>query len=293
MNIGKLRIHLNAYWELCKPRVVALMLLTALIGMLLSSPGTVPLNLVVFGMLGIALAAGSAAAVNHILDRRIDIIMARTQRRPLPKGTVSIKEAAVFAVFMGIIALLILHFFVNDLTAILSLVTLVGYAIIYTLFLKHATPQNIVIGGAAGAAPPLLGWVAITNEIHAHALLLVLIIYVWTPPHFWSLAIHRFKDYEKADIPMLPVTHGIQFTKQCITLYSILLFVASMLPFVIHMSHEIYLVSATVLGIYFVYKALVLQFKPQESRAAMALFRYSIIYLMLLFVALLLDHYIH
>ena len=281
--------RMTAYWELCKPRVVALMLLTALIGMLLSID-TVPINLLCFGMLGIALASGSAAAVNHILDRRIDIIMARTQRRPLPKGVLSIKEAAIFAIVMGSIALIVLHFFVNDLTAILTLVTLVGYAVIYTVFLKHATPQNIVIGGAAGAAPPLLGWTAITNEVHANALLLVLIIYVWTPPHFWALAIHRFKDYEKADIPMLPVTHGISFTKVCITLYSILLFVVSILPFLTRMSHGIYLVSAILLGGYFVYKALELQFKPNQ-RSAIDLFHYSIIYLMLLFIALLIDHY--
>ena len=231
----------NAYWELCKPRVVALMLLTALIGMLLATPNAIPIPILVFGMLGIALASGSAAAVNHILDRHIDSVMARTQRRPLPKGQLSTKQAASFAIVMGFSAILILHTFVNDLTALLTMLTLVGYAVVYTLFLKHATPQNIVIGGAAGAAPPLLGWVAVTNQVHANALLLVLIIYVWTPPHFWALAIHRYREYEKADVPMLPVTHGIPFTKVCITLYSILLLAVSVLPVATGMSHWLYL----------------------------------------------------
>ena len=280
----------NAYWELCKPRVVALMLLTALIGMLLATPNAIPIPILVFGMLGIALASGSAAAVNHILDRHIDSVMARTQRRPLPKGQLSTKQAASFAVVMGFSAILILHTFVNDLTALLTMLTLVGYAVVYTLFLKHATPQNIVIGGAAGAAPPLLGWVAVTNEVHANALLLVLIIYVWTPPHFWALAVHRYKEYEKAKVPMLPVTHGIPFTKICITLYSFLLLAVSVLPVATGMSHWLYLVSAVALGLLFVYKALTLQFKP-TNRSAINLFRYSIIYLMLLFLALLLDHY--
>lgn len=280
----------RAYLELCKPRVVLLMMLTAIVGMFLASPGWVPLDSLIFGSIGIALAASSAAAINHLVDQRIDALMARTQYRPLPSGKITPVQAWGFAALLGMASMVVLITLVNTLTAVLSLLTLVGYAGIYTLYLKRATPQNIVIGGAAGAAPPMLGWSAVTGTIDPHSLLLVLIIFVWTPPHFWALAIYRYSDYAKAKIPMLPVTHGIPFTKLSILLYTILLLAASILPFATHMSGLIYLISALILGGIFIYYAVKLK-NTTDPTVAMATFRYSIWYLMILFVALLVDHY--
>lgn len=280
----------TAYYELCKPRVVALMLLTALVGMFLAAPGKVAWQVLIFGNLGIGLLAASAAVVNHWVDQRIDAVMKRTAKRPLPSGRVSPQQALLFAGILAALGTLVLVMFVNVLTAALTLLTLIGYAGVYTMYLKRATPQNIVIGGAAGAAPPLLGWTAVTNCIDPQSLLLVLIIFVWTPPHFWALAVHRYQDYARAEIPMLPVTHGIAYTKLNILLYTILLVAISTMPFIIGMSGLIYLMSALVLGGIFLGFALRLWF-DKESKCAMRTFSYSIIYLMLLFVALLVDHY--
>jgi len=279
------------YLELCKPKVVALMLLTSLIGMLLAVPGMVPLGVVFWGNLGIALCAGSAAAVNHLVDRQIDQKMQRTHNRPIAKGRLDPINAALFAFVIGMIGMLVLWVFVNALTAWLTLASLVGYALIYTLFLKRATPQNIVIGGLAGAAPPLLGWTAVTNSIDGHALLLVLIIFAWTPPHFWALAVHRKDDYAKADIPMLPVTHGEQYTKVHIVLYTIIMILVTVLPYITGMFHELYLAGALILGAGFLYWSVVMLFN-RHPNAPMETFRYSIIYLMALFVVMLLDHYL-
>ncbi|MGS2718401.1 heme o synthase [Eionea flava] len=279
------------YLELCKPKVVALMLLTSLIGMLLSVPGAVPLDIVFWGNIGIALCAGSAAAINHLVDRQIDQKMKRTHNRPIAKGRVEPMNAVLFAFAIGVIGMVILLVFVNALTAWLTLASLVGYALIYTLFLKRATPQNIVIGGLAGAAPPLLGWTAVSNSIDGHALLLVLIIFAWTPPHFWALAVHRKDDYAKADIPMLPVTHGEQYTKIHIVLYTIIMIIVTVLPYITGMFRELYLVGALVLGAGFLYWSLVMLFN-RHPNAPMETFKYSIIYLMALFVVMLLDHYL-
>lgn len=279
------------YLELCKPRVVALMLLTVLVGMYLATPNLVALNILLPSLVGIAFVAGSAAAVNHLVDKRIDLLMARTQKRPVAQGRVSQKQAFIFAAVMGSLGLFILGYWVNSLTAVLSFITLIGYAGIYTGYLKRATPQNIVIGGLAGAAPPLLGWTAVTNNLDPNALLLVLIIFVWTPPHFWALAIYRHKDYKDAEIPMLPVTHGIRYTKLNILLYTILLIVVSILPFAVGMSGVCYLVGALVLGLRFLYWAIRLM-KTEEGLIAMRTFKFSILYLLLLFVFLLIDHYL-
>lgn len=278
------------YYELCKPSVVALMLLTSFIGMLLSVPGMVPLDIVILGNLGIALCAGSAAAVNHLVDRHIDLKMARTFNRPVAKGRVAPRDAIIFAFVMGVLGLSVLLLWVNALTAWLTLASLVGYAFIYTMFLKRTTPQNIVIGGLAGAAPPLLGWTAVTGEIHGHALLLVLIIFAWTPPHFWALAVHRKAEYANAEIPMLPVTHGEGYTKFHIVLYTLMLLAVSLLPFVTGMMNVFYLVGAIVLGLGFLYYAIVLMV-GKSPNAGMDAFRYSIIYLMALFIIMLIDHY--
>lgn len=280
------------FFELCKPRVVLLMLLTAIVGMCLAAPGKLSWQLFLFGNLGIGLAAGAAAAINHIVERHLDKLMRRTERRPLAQGKVSPQMALLFALFLAIASMLILITLVNILTAILTFMTLIGYAFIYTLYLKHATPQNIVIGGLAGAAPPLLGWVAITNHIDAGGLLLVLIIFVWTPPHFWALAIARIEDYASANIPMLPNTHGIAYTKLNVLLYTLLLSVTTLLPFVIGLSGWIYLVSTVLLNIVFIYWAIKLYKKPVKV-IAMNTFFYSIWYLMLLFFALLVDHYFY
>lgn len=279
------------YIELCKPRVVMLMLLTVVVGMYLAAPGWVSLPLLAYSLLGIGFCAGSAAAINHLVDRRIDAIMARTKKRPVAHGRVSVSQALGFAVIMGVLGLAMLIYFVNQLTALLTFVTLIGYAGVYTGYLKRATPQNIVIGGLAGAAPPLLGWTAVTNHLDPQALLLVLIIFTWTPPHFWALAIYRHEEYQHAEIPMLPVTHGIQFTKLNIYLYTILLLVVSILPFVVGMSGLFYLMGALVLGIRFLFWAHKL-YRTDKPVVAMQTFRFSIVYLMLLFVFLLIDHYL-
>lgn len=284
-------IHWRDYIELCKPRVVMLMLLTVVVGMYLSTPGLVDWGLGIAALVGIGLCAGSAAAINHLVDRRIDAIMARTKKRPVAVGRVSVKQALIFATSIGALGLLILVLWVNVLTACLTFITLIGYAGIYTGYLKRATSQNIVIGGLAGAAPPLLGWTAVTNQLAPEALLLVLIIYTWTPPHFWALAIYRLEEYRNAEIPMLPVTHGVPFTKLSIYLYTILLIVVTTLPYLIGMCGLFYLVGELVLGLRFLYWAHKL-YRTNEARVAMQTFKYSIVYLMALFVVLLVDHYI-
>lgn len=278
------------YLELCKPRVVALMLVTALVGMYLAVPSGIALSLVGLSLAGIGLSAGSAAAINHLVDKRIDTLMARTRRRPVACARISVPHALVFALILGIAGLSILAFAVNCLTAILTFITLIGYAGIYTGYLKRATPQNIVIGGLAGAAPPLLGWTAVTNQLDPQALLLVLIIFTWTPPHFWALAIYRFEEYRHAEIPMLPVTHGIPFTRLQVLLYTILLLVVSLLPGVIGMSGGLYIVGAALLGLRFLYWAWAL-YRTTDPAIAMKTFRFSITYLLCLFILLLLDHY--
>ena len=278
------------YLELTKPKVVALITFTAMVGMLLATPRIAPWEVLLFGSIGIALMAGSAAAINHLVDQRVDALMARTCRRPLPSGHLETKQVLSFALVIGTAGFVLLLAFTNTLTAILTFTALIGYAVIYTLFLKRATPQNIVIGGAAGAAPPLLGWTAVTGHIDPGALLLFLIIYVWTPPHFWALAIHRRHDYAKADIPMLPVTHGVAFTRLQILLYTVLLVLVSLLPFLTGMSGAIYLVGAVVLGVRFLHHAARL-FTTGDDRLAMPAFSFSIVYLFGLFAALMIDHY--
>jgi protoheme IX farnesyltransferase len=279
------------YYELTKPRVVMLMILTSLIGMFLAVPGMVPLEILILGNLGIALCAGSAAAINHLVDRYIDTKMARTSNRPVARGRVEPRKAILFSLLLGILGMAVLMVFVNVLTAWLTLISLIGYAVIYTMFLKHATPQNIVIGGLAGAAPPLLGWTAVTNEIHPHALLLVLIIFAWTPPHFWALAVHRKEDYARAKVPMLPVTHGVPYTNLHILLYTFILFAVSLLPFATAMLGWLYLLGAVVLGLGFIYWSLVM-LRGRDPNAGIETFKYSIIYLMALFCIMLLDHYL-
>jgi protoheme IX farnesyltransferase len=284
-------LSLSQYYELTKPRVVALIVFTAIIGMFLAVPGLPPLDKVLFGSLGIWLAAASAAAINHLIDRRIDALMARTAHRPMPSGTLNFTQVLTFAVVLGVLSMVLLVLFVNALTAWLTFGSLIGYAIIYTGWLKRATPQNIVIGGIAGAAPPALGWTAITGELHPHALLLVLIIFVWTPPHFWALAIYRRDDYARAMVPMLPVTHGVEYTRWHVLFYTVLLLVVTVLPWLTGMSGLFYLGGALVLGGAFLYYAIRLMNPPNE-RFAMQVFNYSIIYLMALFAFLLLDHYL-
>jgi protoheme IX farnesyltransferase len=279
------------YLELTKPKVVALIVLTAVVGTLLAVPGWPPFNALVWGNLGIALAAGSAAAINHVVDRRIDAHMMRTRGRPLPTGHLDHQHALAFAAVLGVASMAILFTFVNALTAVLTFASLIGYAIIYTMWLKRATPQNIVIGGAAGAAPPVLGWAAVTNTVDPHALLLFLIIFAWTPPHFWALAIARRHDYAKVDIPMLPVTHGVAFTRLHVLLYTVILAIVTLLPFVTGMSGLIYLVAAVVLGGRFLWHAVVLK-HSERPELPMLVFKFSINYLMWLFLALLVDHYL-
>jgi protoheme IX farnesyltransferase len=279
------------YLELTKPKVSLLIVFTAVVGMVLASPGWVPLPALIFGSLGIALASGSAAAFNHILDRRIDGQMKRTRGRPLPTGHMHERHAVTFAVLLGAASMLILWKGVNTLTAALTFCSLIGYAIVYTMWLKRATPQNIVIGGAAGAAPPVLGWAAVTNSIDPNALVLFLIVFTWTPPHFWALAIARRDDYAKVGIPMLPVTHGIAYTRLQIVLYTILLILTTLLPYLTGMSGLIYLVAAVVLNARFLYFVMALN-KGLRSDLPMRTFRFSITYLMLLFAALILDHYL-
>ena len=289
-----MRSKLSQYWTLTKPRVVALIVFTALVGMFLAVqglPDAVELRHGAFGLLGIWLAAASAAAINHVLDQRIDAIMARTHDRPLPTGGLRTAQAVAFAIALGMASMAILVFLVNPLCALLTFLSLIGYAIVYTGWLKRATPQNIVIGGIAGAAPPALGWSAITGTLDPHALLLVLIIFVWTPPHFWALAIFRREDYAKAMIPMLPVTHGVNYTRWQILLYTVLLVIATVLPWITGMSGLFYLGGALVLGVVFLWYAWRLLDPPDEF-FAMRTFRYSIVYLMALFAFLLLDHWL-
>jgi protoheme IX farnesyltransferase len=279
------------YLELCKPRVVLLMLLCALAGMYLASSGTVAAQTLFFGLVGIGLVAGSAAVVNHIADARIDAKMARTENRPIATGRVTNQGAVAFSAVTGLAGFAMLWFFVNPLTAWLNFASWIGYGFIYTMFLKRATPQNIVIGGLFGAAPPLFGWTAVSNSIDPGGLLLVLIIFVWTPPHFWALAIERKEEYALVNMPMLPVTHGEPFTRLHILLYTILLMICSMLPFLIGMSGPLYLIGALILGLGFLYWAVVLV-RDKNPRAPMATFKYSILYLGVLFVFLLADHYL-
>jgi protoheme IX farnesyltransferase len=279
------------YLEMCKPRVVLLMLLCAVVGMFLASPGMVPAELILLATLGIGLVAGSAAVINHIADAEIDARMARTKARPVATGRVSLARGLVFSGAIGGIGLAILYVGVNPLTAWLNLASWIGYGLIYTLFLKRATPQNIVIGGLFGAAPPLFGWTAVTNSIEPGGLLLVLIIFAWTPPHFWALALERKEEYAAVDIPMLPVTHGERYTRLHILYYTIILLISSLLPFAIEMSGYLYLAGATLLGGGFLYWAFVL-LRNRNPGAPMAMFRYSIVYLMLLFIFLLVDHYV-
>jgi len=279
------------FLELTKPRVVALMLITAIIGMCMAVPGFVPWEPLVLGNLGIALCAGAAAAINHVVDERIDQKMSRTTNRPVAQGRVTQTEAVIFAVVLAAGGALLLALTINVLTAVLTVASLVGYAFIYTMFLKRATPQNIVIGGLAGAAPPLLGWTAVTGEIHPHGLLLVLIIFAWTPPHFWALAIHRKEEYASVGIPMLPVTHGNRFTALHILLYTLLMFVITLLPYATFLSGWIYLSAAVVLGLIFLYWSIEI-IREKNPKAPMETFKYSINYLLLLFVAMLADHWI-
>jgi protoheme IX farnesyltransferase len=289
--VNKQEVSWRDFYEMCKPRVVMLMILTSLVGMFLAVPGMVPLDVLIYGNLGIALVAGSGAVVNHLIDYKVDSVMKRTHNRPIPQGRVDPKQAAMFAAAIGIAGMLILLFLVNPLSAWLTLASFIGYAFIYTGYLKRATPQNIVIGGLSGAMPPLLGWAAVTGTIEPGALILVLIIFAWTPPHFWALAIHRKEEYAKTGIPMLPVTHGEHITKIHIILYTVLMFMITLLPYLTGMSGPLYLLAAVVLGLGFLAWSLLLMFKPKAS-TAMDTFRYSIVYLMVLFVVLLVDHYL-
>jgi protoheme IX farnesyltransferase len=284
-------VRWRLYLALTKPRVVALIVLTSVVGSLLATPGLPPLDLLLFGNLGIGLAAASAATLNQVLDQRIDAKMARTRTRPLPTGGLTEGEALGFAALLGVVAMLVLWLLVNPLTALLTFASLIGYAIIYTLWLKRATPQNIVIGGAAGAAPPVLGWAAITNSIDPHALLLFLIIFAWTPPHFWALAIARRDDYAKVNIPMLPVTHGVEFTRLHVLLYTIILFIVTLLPWLTGMSQLLYLLVALGLNVAFLTYSIALK-RSQKKELPMKVFHFSVQYLMWLFLALLVDHYL-
>ena len=281
----------RSYWALCKPKVVALIVFTAIVGIFLASPGLPPLHILLNATVGIALAAASAAAINHVVDQKVDAQMGRTEQRPLPQGRVSRTQALGFAWLLGSSAMLILGLGVNGLTAVLTLLSLIGYAVVYTLYLKRATPQNIVIGGAAGAAPPLLGWVAVTGQVDPEALLLFLIIFTWTPPHFWALAIHRMEEYRQVDIPMLPVTHGLAYTRLQILLYTVLLFVVTLLPYGYGMSGVLYLAGTLVLNLGFLVYAILL-YRNAHASLPMRTFGYSILYLMGLFALLLLDHYV-
>ena len=279
------------YLELTKPKVVYLIVFTAIVGTLLASPGWPPLGALLWGNLGIALAAACAAAVNHVLDQRIDEQMARTRNRPLPKGRITTARALAFACTLGVASMLVLWLLVNPLTAVLTFFSLIGYAVIYTAWLKRATSQNIVIGGAAGAAPPVLGWAAVTNSIDPNALLLFLIVFVWTPPHFWALAIARKDEYARAGIPMLPVTHGVAYTRLQVLLYTVLLVLVTLMPFITGMSGLIYLGTTLVLNGIFLYYALAMKF-TERSELPMRVFKFSVQYLMYLFAALLVDHYV-
>ena len=278
---------------LCKLKVVSLILLTAVVGMLLAVPYVPNLFLIVVASAGISLAAMSAAVFNHIVDEKIDIQMSRTDLRPLPQGKVTRQQALIWGLFLGVIGIALLLIFVNMLTAVLTFLSLIGYAVFYTMYLKRATPQNIVIGGAAGAAPPVLGWTSIAgSQGIEYALLLFLIVFIWTPPHFWALAIHRREEYKKAEVPMLPVTHGLEFTRIQILLYTVLLFLVALLPYLTGMSGVIYLICAATLGVLFLGYSIKIFMEPENPKIAFKTFKYSINYLMVLFVGLLIDHYL-
>ena len=281
----------RSYYQLCKPKVVAVMLLTAFVGMCLALPGALPVDKVIFALLGIGLAAGSAAAINHLLDEKIDSQMARTRYRPLPQGKLSPKQVLTFALLIGTLGISLLFITVNSLTAWLTLASLIGYAVIYTALLKRATPQNITIGGLAGAAPPLLGWTAMTGQIDSHSLLLVLIIFAWTPPHFWALALHRREEYARAGVPMLPVTHGEAFTRLQILLYTVLMILTTTLPYATGMSGLLYMIGVMILNGRFLQHVIIL-YRGQDKQAAIRTFWFSIRYIMWLFVVLLVDHYL-
>ena len=283
-------IQWRDYYELTKPKVVMLIVFTAIVGMVLAVPGWPGITPLLIGSLGIGLAASSAAVINHVLDARIDVQMSRTHSRPLPQGKLLETNALIFAFALCVISMLLLWFLINPLTAVLTFLSLIGYAIIYTVYLKRATPQNIVIGGAAGAAPPILGWTAVTGEVHSDALLLFLIVFTWTPPHFWALAIAKKDDYERVGIPMLPVTHGNEFTRHYILLYTILMVLITIIPYLSGMSGLIYLVTALILGGRFLHYAVLLK-RDEGVELPMKVFRFSINYLMILFAALLIDHY--
>ena len=282
--------RINQFYRLTKPRVVSLIVFTAVIGMFLAVPGAVPLDILIFGTIGIALVAGAAAALNCLVEQKMDAVMARTKGRPLPQGKVSVPETLFFLLIVGGLGLFILYYWINALTMWLTLGTFVGYAIIYTVILKPLTPQNIVIGGASGAMPPVLGWAAVTGDVTADALLLFLIIFAWTPPHFWALALYRKNEYASIGMPMLPVTHGDQFTKLHVLLYTIILCIVTTLPYITQMSGLIYLGSSVVLNGIFMYYAVEI-YRNYSDQLAREAFRYSILYLALLFVALLVDHY--
>lgn len=279
------------YYQLTKPKVVALLLLTAWVGMMLAQPGLPAFDVLLVSMIGIGLLSSAAAALNHVLDQRIDAQMARTHHRPVARGRISTERAVVFSLVLATTGFVVLYAAVNPLTAWLTLASLFGYAVVYTLYLKRATPQNIVIGGLAGAMPPLLGWTAMTGEIAAEPLLLVMIIFAWTPPHFWALAIHRRDDYAKVNMPMLPVTHGIEFTKTAIFLYTLILFLVCLMPYLVGMTGAIYLVGTVILNLWFMGYAWQLKFHAKAD-TAIKTFRFSIVHLMLLFLILLVDHYL-
>jgi len=283
--------HWRGYLEITKPKVVLLLVFTAMVGMALAVPAWPPLQEAFFGLLGIGLASSSAAAINHVIDQRSDAQMGRTKNRPIPQGHLNTKQCLLFAFGLGAIAMIMLVVLVNVLTAVLTFLSLIGYAVVYTVYLKRATPQNIVIGGAAGAMPPVLGWAAVTGEVTAGALLLFLIVFIWTPPHFWALAIHRREDYAKVDIPMLPVTHGVAFTRIQILLYTVLLLIVSIFPYLIGMSGLLYLVAAIVLGAMFMYHV-VKMFDDKNEKQPIKTFVFSINYLMWLFAVMLIDHYV-
>jgi len=284
-------VNWKAYFDLCKPKVVALLLLTSIVGVVLASPpGEISLFVLVISTLGIGLAAAAGAAINQLVETENDARMARTENRPLPTGKVKVQNAFIFALLLAAASVFILTAWINTLTAVLTFASMIGYAVIYTMYLKKATPQNIVIGGLAGATPPLLGWTSVTGQIDAHALVLVLIIYTWTPPHFWALAIHRRDDYARVNLPMLPITHGVQFTKYSILGYTILMILVTILPYLIRERGLIYLAAALLLGGYFLYMVLKLMFAEQKN-TAIKTFVYSINYLMLLFIAMVVDHY--
>lgn len=282
--------RINQFYRLTKPRVVSLIVFTAVIGMFMAVPGAVPVDILILGTIGIALVAGAAAALNCLVEQKMDAVMARTKGRPLPQGKVSVPETTFFLLIVGGLGLFILYEWVNELTMWLTLATFVGYAIIYTVILKPLTPQNIVIGGASGAMPPVLGWTAVTGDIAADSLLLFLIIFAWTPPHFWALALYRKNEYASIGMPMLPVTHGDQFTRLHVLLYTVILCIVTILPYITQMSGLIYLVSSILLNSIFMYYAIEI-YRNYSDQLAREAFRYSILYLALLFVALLVDHY--